>query len=69
MTFSADTHEILIDDMLKKISPLARLSVRARQTRIPRIWDFGQFWPKCASVFVRGNLFLSGEICSCEGKY
>ena len=34
----------------EKISPLARLQVRARKIRIMHIADFGQFWPKFALI-------------------
>ena len=40
------------DEMLKK-SYLAR--ARACNIRITRLADFGQFWPKCASVSVMAN--------------
>ena len=60
MISSADPHEILILIEWWKISPLARLQVRARKICIVRIVDFGQFWPifaqKC-SGFPAGKFF------------
>ena len=39
----------------EEIISLARLRARACNIRITRLADFGQFWPKCASVSVMAN--------------
>ena len=65
-------HEILILIKWWKISPLARLQVRARKIWIMRIVDFGQFWSifakKCFS-FYDGKIFPSmGNFWNFQGS-
>jgi len=80
MFSSADPHEILILIKWWKISPLARLQVRARKICIMRIVDFGQFWPifaqKCfgfrdGKFFpVMGNTWnFQGSISTARGTF